>query len=92
MGLNITPAGAAITKRFFLALDVLVGQRSIRGVKTFTDLYGINYWNLSTLRKEPDRRLLKPEWLAYLVIDFGISADWLLTGVGSMFKMHDNGK
>lgn len=92
MGLNITPTGAAITKRFFLALDVLVGQRRIRGVKTFTDLYGINYWNLSTLRKEPDRRLLKPEWLAYLVNDFEISADWLLTGVGSMFKMHDNDK
>lgn len=89
MSLNITPAGLAITKRFFLAVDVLIGQRQIRGMKTFTDLYGINYWNFSSLRKEPARRMLKPEWLTYLVSDFGVNADWLLTGVGSMFKTQD---
>lgn len=86
MSLNINPAGAAITKRFFLSLDVLIGKRKLRGIKTFTDLYGINYWNLSTLRKEPNKRMLKPEWLTYLVSDFGVNSEWLLTGVGSMFK------
>lgn len=92
MSLNITPAGVAITKRFFLALDVLIGKRTIRGLKTFTDLYGINYWNFSTLRKEPTKRMLKSEWLMYLVSDFDIDAEWLLTGVGGMFKKHDEGK
>ena len=27
----------------------------------------------------------KMEWLTYLAVDFGISADWLLTGRGEKF-------
>lgn len=92
MMLNISPAGVAITKRFFLVLEVAIGQRKIRGLKTFTDKHGINYWNFSTLKKDQGRRLLKPEWLAYVVEDFDINAEWLLTGVGGMFKNSNNTK
>lgn len=92
MMLNIAPTGAAITKRFFLVLDVAIAQRRIRGLKTFTDRHGINYWNFSTLKKDQNKRMLKPEWLAYLVEDFGVNAEWLLTGVGSMFKTLNNTK
>lgn len=80
----ISDDGAIITKRFFLALDVLRRLRKIRGMKTFTDAYGINYWNFYTIKKEPESHMFKPEWLTYLVIDFNVSADWLLTGRGSM--------
>ena len=59
-------------------------------MKTFTDRYNINYWNLSTLRKEPDRRLLKPEWLSHLVQDYQVNANWLLIGVGNMFTNSKN--
>ena len=92
MMLNIAPTGVAITKRFFLVLDVAISQRKIRGIKTFTDKHGINYWNFSTLKKEQEKRMLKPEWLAYIVEDFNINAEWLLTGVGSMFKIQNNTK
>lgn len=85
MRINITPEGIAITKRFFLALDTLQMRRELRGMKTFTDRYNINYWNLSTLKKEPERRFLKPEWLSHLVQDYGVNANWLLIGVGNMF-------
>lgn len=86
MIIKISPEGVAITKRFFLALDTLQMQRKIRGLKTITDKYGLNYWNMSTLRNEPEKRFLKPECLAFLVRDYGISADWLLCGVGQMFQ------
>lgn len=92
MILKISPTGAAITKRFFSVIDVLINQRKIRGMKTFTDMHDINYWNFSTLRKDQDKRMLKPEWLAYLVQEFNVSAEWLLTGVGSMFKTSNNDK
>ena len=85
MRLTMTPEGIAITRRFFLALDTLRMTKAIRGMKTFTDRYGINYWNLSTLRKEPEKRILKSEWLAYLVNDYNINAVWLLTGKGNIF-------
>ena len=81
----MTPEGIAITRRFFLALDTLRMTKAIRGMKTFTDRYGINYWNLSTLRKEPEKRILKSEWLAFLVKDYNINAVWLLTGKGNIF-------
>lgn len=86
--MKISPDGVAITKRFFLAIDVLITQKKIRGLNTFTTRHNINYWNLCTLRNDPNIRVLKPECLSYLVSDFNVSATWLLTGVGSMF---DNG-
>lgn len=85
MRLSMTPEGIAITRRFFLALDTLRNEKTIRGMKTFTDRYGINYWNFSTLRKEPEKRILKPEWMAYLVRDYNINPVWLLTGTGNIF-------
>lgn len=85
MRLSMTSEGIAITRRFFLALDTLKDNKSIRGVKTFTDKYNINYWNFSTLRKEPEKRILKPEWLSYLVRDYNINPVWLLTGAGNIF-------
>ena len=86
MIIKISPEGVAITKRFFLAIDTLQMQRKIRGMKTVTDRYGINYWNFCTLRNEPEKRFLKPEWLSFLVRDYNVSAEWLLCGVGQMFR------
>ncbi len=73
-----------ITKRFFEALDMIKAQKRIRGMQTFTREYGENYWNFHTCRKEGLR--IKQEWLTYLVRDFDVSAEWLLTGRGGMFR------
>lgn len=69
-----------------MAIDILISLRKIRGLNSFAKKYNINYWNLYTLRKEPERRVLKVEYLAYIVGDFGISSDYLLLGIGSMLK------
>lgn len=84
--LNVSSDGAAITKRFFFAIDTLIAKKKLRGLNTFAKKYNINYWNLNTLRKEPERRVLKVEYLAYIVGDFGVSPDYLLFGIGSVFK------
>ena len=83
--MNISEAGVEITKRFFLALEVLSQDKKIRGLKTFSRKYDINYWNLNTVKKEPYKRILKPEYIYYLVMDFGISADWLIKGEGEIY-------
>ena len=86
MTIKIAPEGVAITKRFFLALETLQMQKKIRGLRTFTEKYGLNYWNVSTLKAEPEKRLLKAEYLTYLVRDYGVSAEWLIMGTGPMMK------
>lgn len=80
--LNVSKDAIVITKRFFVALDLLREQKKIRGVKTFTNKYNLNYWNMATLKKEPHKRILKPEYIMYLVRDFSVSPMWLLLGEG----------
>ncbi len=80
-----TEESQQIIKRFFEVLYVLKDRRIIRGKKTFTERYNINRWNLNTLEKNPERDIFQTAWLTYLVRDYGVSATWLLTGIGDMF-------
>ena len=78
-----------ITARFFEALYALKAKGVIRGKKTFTDRYNINRWNLNALEtKNPNttQNSAQLPWLVYLVRDYGVSAHWLLTGQGEMFR------
>lgn len=84
--MNISKEGIAVTNRFFEAIDMLKAQKKIRGLQTFTRLYNINKWNLITVKHNPERSVLKPELIVYLVRDFEISAEWILLGKGGMFK------
>ncbi len=86
MAMIISPNGVAITERFFKAIDALTTSGVFRGLQTFTRSYDINRWNLQHVRQYPEKTVLKPELLAILVSDFNLSAEWLLTGQGSMFK------
>lgn len=75
-----------IVARFFEAIYRLKATGVIRGKQTFTRSHGINRWNLNTLEKDHSRDIFQPAWLTYLVNDYQVSAEWLLTGRGDMFK------
>ena len=76
---------ADIVRRFFIAIRELIEMGELRGMQTFTRLYKINRRNLYQLEKEPERSIFRVSWLTYLVEDFNISAQWLLTGRGGAF-------
>lgn len=74
-----------IIRRFYEALRVLISQRKLRGIQTFTARYGINRRNFLEQEHNPSRDMFKTEWLAILVRDFNVNPFWLLCGSGDMF-------
>lgn len=82
-----------IQRRFFDALNMLISQGRLDGIQTFCRQYGLNrpkYSNLrmslSTGHSAASYKYIDIEALSHLVKDYGISAEWLLTGSGGMFK------
>lgn len=79
-----SPDSQLIVARFFAVLNELK-KRKVSRLK-FTEEHGINRWNLYTLESDHSRDIFQPAWLTYLVQDYNVSAEWLLTGEGEMFK------
>jgi len=84
--MKISTQGIEINKRFFEAIELLRKKRKIRGLQTFTREFGINYWNMNTVRNEPDKRVLKPEWINFLCSKYGVSAEWVILGKDTTFN------
>lgn len=80
-----TATSQIIVRRFFEAVHELKSRKVIRGVQTFTTRYGINKRNFYTCEAQPERDMFQVAWLGYLVSDFKVSAQWLLTGEGAKF-------
>ena len=74
-----------VIARFFEALYRLKADHIIRGKQTFTARCDINRWNLNTLEKDMSRDIFQAAWLSYLVTEYGVSAQWLLTGRGEFY-------
>ena len=84
--MSISKDGQDITMRFFKAIDILTEANYFRGLQTFTARYDLNRRILQHVKKSPANTVLKPEVMAHLVCDYGISGTWLLTGEGSVFQ------
>lgn len=75
-----------IVGRFFLAIETMKRDRVIGGLTPFCSQYGIDKRNLYKLREDMTRDIFQVAWLFYLVRDYGINADWLLSGTGDFYR------
>lgn len=73
-----------IENRFFKAVDTVIEMGLIRGVNTFTSEHNIDRRNFMAAKKA--QRGIRLSWIYFLVTDFNISSEWIITGNGSMFK------
>lgn len=83
--MNISKEGQQITTRFFQALEQLRLLKVIRGVQTFTRDNSIERRQFLLVRSQPDKSVLKPEWI-YYITKYGVNADWVITGRGEMLS------
>lgn len=81
-----TPETKQIMERFYSALEAIIAKGEIRGIATFCKLYDIDRRNFYAQRNDPNRNIFQMSWLQVMVKDFGVNAEWLLTGKGRMFK------
>lgn len=81
-----TPESQEIIERFFKALYVLINWGEIRGKQTFTREHDIDRWNFNKLEADKSRDIFQVAWLNYLVKEYKVSSEWLLTGRGEMFS------
>ena len=80
-----TAVSKQIMERFYSALDAIIESKKIRGVNTYCRLYEIDRRNFIAQRKDLDRGWFQVSWLQPMVREYGVSAKWLLTGIGKMF-------
>ena len=74
-----------VIDRFFLAVDMLIEREVIQGLVGFTDDHGLLRSNMIRARNDPTKRFdLYYLWI--LVNKYDVSADWLFTGKGDVFK------
>lgn len=75
---------AALNLRFFQALEFLIQAGLLKNKKAFAERYGLNRGNMGTIKSNAEKHAIRPVWLTYLCRDYGVSAQWLLTGRGSI--------
>ena len=78
-------AGESVTDRFFAAYGELLQLGRTNKSRICREL-GADRRNFDKQAADHSRRILRPEWLAVLVLQYGVSADWILTGRGPMFQ------
>lgn len=83
---NTSLAGQQIVIRFYIAINELINRKELRGVQTFTKKYDIDRRAFKRIEANPQMKSFDCGWLNYLVKDFNVNPEWILTGRGAMFK------
>ncbi|MCF2498411.1 hypothetical protein [Dyadobacter chenhuakuii] len=80
------PESEAIRSRFFQAMQEL-RARKLGSIYEFAKKYDLDTSNIRKL-KTAERQPIPGWYLAAIVKDYGISAEWLLLGKGDPFTQH----
>ncbi len=83
---SYTEISLKVIERFYEAIDLLIINKKIRGKNTYCKLAGIDSRNFYNQKNDMQRGWFQISWIVPLVSDFGVSAEWLLTGNGEVFK------
>lgn len=92
----LTETSRSINSRFFQVLQVLMDDEKIKSLEAFCKENGLSRPKYSEFRREylpgsdegqtSRYKVLDFEAVHALVAKYGVSAEWLITGSGYMFK------
>ncbi|MDR1455947.1 MAG: hypothetical protein LBJ01_09875 [Tannerella sp.] len=96
----VTPISDGVNRRFFIAIDALVTSGRLASLQSFCTGSGLSASRYREARltygvtphpaSKPSRyKTIEIEALYSLARDYAVSAEWLLTGRGKMFKTED---
>lgn len=74
-----------VMERFFVALEACKESKIIKSVAEYCETNSIDRAALYRQRKYRQKGLFEIGWAVPLIRHCGVSARWMLTGVGSMF-------
>lgn len=90
---SINTEALDIQRRFFEALDTAIMLGRVDSLTAFCDDHNFNRTKYSRIRNTIDKpmeerlyKIIDIDALSAICKDFGVSADWLLTGRGKMLK------
>ena len=78
-------ATLSIMSRFYLAVDKCKEEGLMRSVAAYCSMAEIDKGHFYNQKKYPTKGYFEVGWMTPLVNDLGVSANWLLTGRGTMF-------
>lgn len=71
--------------RYFIAVEACVKAKIIKSVSAYCAEIDTERNHFYLQRKDRSRGYFEVGWCVPLIRNYGISASWLLTGIGTMF-------
>jgi len=89
---DVRPGSKAIQERFFQALYLLIDGGQIKSLRAFCEDYDLFRPRYATVKNNigdisGKYKNIDIDALAILARDYNVSPDWLLLGVGGMFRI-----
>lgn len=85
-----SPQSQEVVIRFYSALQKLIDAGEIKNRNAFCKKYGIIQGHFWRAEHNPGSKIFEIGWLTYLVSDYGVSANWLMTGLMELKLSPDN--
>ncbi len=79
-----------ITLRYTKAIDEIPELQKWGAKKSFFEKYKISESQIYRVLRNHETQKLDPSWIAALVVEFNVSAIWILTGRGNMYANRSN--
>lgn len=83
------PESIQIIDRFYKAINMLIDNGALKSKREFALTYKIEYTSFSRCEHEQESDRFQLSWISYLVTNYPVSLEWIMTGKGGMLTRHD---